>query len=284
MKMTGGQGAAAPDQTGKPKTDEPKPTCENSHGSLALMPIKSAKPASRAAPPPAAPRQRALEAIQQTVADCRLCPRLVAHREHEAAHPPKRFRGQTYWARPVPGWGVAGARLLIVGLAPAAHGGNRTGRIFTGDRSGDFLFEALHATGWANQPTSVARGDGLRLIDSYVAAAVRCAPPDNKPTPEEHRTCATYLLQELALLCDVRVVVALGKIAWDAYLKARREMGEPVPAPLPKFAHGAEAPLERGPVLLGTFHPSQQNTFTGRLTMPMLTAIFARARAIAQGR
>lgn len=224
-------------------------------------------------------RFKTLAAVQEAVAGCRLCPRLVAHREQEAAHPPKRFQGQTYWARPIPGWGAPDARMLIVGLAPAAHGGNRTGRIFTGDRSGDFLFEALHAEGFANQPTSVAPGDGLKLIDAYVAAAVRCAPPDNKPTPEEHRACRPYLEAELALLGKLRVVVALGKIAWDAYLKARRESGHAVPTPLPKFAHGAEVDLG-GITLLGTFHPSQQNTFTGRLTQPMMRAVFRRAREL----
>jgi len=198
-----------------------------------------------------------------------------------AAAPPRRYRGQTYWARPLPGFGDPAARVLLVGLAPAAHGGNRTGRMFTGDRSGDWLFRALHEAGFANQPTSVDATDGLRLNGAYITATARCAPPANKPTPEEMERCRPFLLEELRLLRDVRVVVALGKIGWDAYLRSRRDAGQPVPRPLPRFGHGAVARMPGdGIVLLGTFHPSQQNTFTGKLTRPMLRAIFVKARRL----
>jgi uracil-DNA glycosylase family 4 len=198
-----------------------------------------------------------------------------------AAHPPRRYRGERYWARPLTGFGDPRARVLIVGLAPAAHGGNRTGRIFTGDRSGDFLFEALHRAGFANQPTSCRRGDGLRLRDAYITAAVRCAPPDNRPTPAEFRRCAPYLDAELALLDRVRVVVALGRIGWKAYLDARRARGAPRPPRAPVFAHGARTRFADGVTLLASYHPSQQNTFTGKLTRAMLRAIFRRARRLA---
>ena len=213
---------------------------------------------------------------------CRLCPRLVRHREAAAGNPPKRYRGQTYWARPLPGFGDPGARVLVVGLAPAAHGGNRTGRIFTGDRSGDWLFRALFEAGFANRPVSTQPGDGLELRDAYITAAARCAPPANKPMPLELRRCQPFLLEELRLFRRLRVIVALGKIAWDAYLRARRESGQPVPRPLPGFGHGAAAVMPDGIVLLGSFHPSQQNTFTGKLTRPMLRAVFARARSLAE--
>ena len=204
-----------------------------------------------------------LGALALRIASCRVCPRLVKHREASAADPPRRYRGQEYWARPLPGFGDPGARVLIVGLAPAAHGGNRTGRMFTGDRSGDWLFRALYEAGLANQPTSVHAGDGLRLTGAYITAALRCAPPANKPLPVEMRRCQGYLLEELALLKDVRVVVALGKIGWDAYLRARRAAGLPLPRPLPRFGHAARAAMPDGMVLVGSFHPSQQNTFTG---------------------
>jgi len=213
---------------------------------------------------------------------CRLCPRLVRHREAAAGNPPKRYRGQTYWARPLPGFGDPRARVLVVGLAPAAHGGNRTGRMFTGDRSGDWLFRALFDAGLANRPVSTHPGDGLELRDAYITAAARCAPPANKPTPLELRRCQPFLLEELRLFRRLRVIVALGKIAWDAYLRARRESGQPVPRPLPRFGHGAAAVMPDGIVLLGSFHPSQQNTFTGKLTRPMLGAVFARARSLAR--
>jgi uracil-DNA glycosylase family 4 len=215
---------------------------------------------------------------------CRRCPRLVRHREAVAVAPPRRYRGETYWARPLPGFGDARARVLVMGLAPAAHGGNRTGRMFTGDRSADWLFRALHDAGFANQPTSVHRQDGLRLRDAYVTAALRCAPPDNKPSPAELARCQPFLLEELRRLERVAVVVALGRIGWDAYLRARRALGAAVPRPLPRFGHGAEAAMPDGIMLLGSFHPSQQNTFTGRLTRPMLDRVFTRARLLAAGR
>jgi uracil-DNA glycosylase len=221
-----------------------------------------------------------LGALGQRIVRCRLCPRLVEHRQAAADNPPKRYRGQLYWARPLPGFGDPRARLLVVGLAPAAHGGNRTGRIFTGDRSGEWLFRALYEAGFANKPTSLHPGDGLKLRGAYVAAAVRCAPPSNKPTPLEMERCRPYLLEELRLLRRVRAVVALGKIAWDTYLRARRETGRPVPRPLPSFGHGAVAAMPDGLILLGCFHPSQQNTFTGKLTRPMLDAVFAHAQRL----
>jgi uracil-DNA glycosylase len=204
----------------------------------------------------------------------------VAWREAVAAAPPARFAGEAYWARPVPGWGDAAARILVVGLAPAAHGGNRTGRIFTGDRSGDFLFASLYRTGFASQPTSTGPGDGLELRDVYVAAVVRSAPPGNRPTPMERDNCLPYLVRELQLLADVRVVVALGAFAWDGALRALASAGVEVPRPRPAFGHGREVGLGRC-TLLGTYHPSQQNAFTGVLTPKMLDAIWERARALA---
>jgi uracil-DNA glycosylase len=211
---------------------------------------------------------------------CRACPRLVAWREAAAAAPPARFRGEAYWARPVPGFGDPAARILLLGLAPAKDGGNRTGRVFTGDRSGDFLFGALHRAGLASQPTSTHRGDGLRLRDAYVAAAVRCAPPANRPLPDERDRCAPFLHRELELLASLRVIVALGAFAWEAGLRAIETRRAALPRPLPRFGHGAEATA--GPyALLGTYHPSQQNTFTGRLTPEMLDAVLVRARRLA---
>jgi uracil-DNA glycosylase family 4 len=218
-----------------------------------------------------------LGALALRIASCRVCPRLVKHREASAADPPRRYRGQEYWARPLPGFGDPGARVLIVGLAPAAHGGNRTGRMFTGDRSGDWLFRALYEAGLANQPTSVHAGDGLRLTGAYITAALRCAPPANKPLPVEMRRCQGYLLEELALLKDVRVVVALGKIGWDAYLRARRAAGLPLQRPLPRFGHAARSAMPDGMVLVGSFHRANQNTFTGKLTRPMLRHVFSLA-------
>ena len=214
-----------------------------------------------------------LSALNADVIDCRRCPRLVAWRERVAREKRAAFADQEYWGRPVPGFGDPRARLLVVGLAPAAHGGNRTGRIFTGDRSGDWLFAALWRAGFANQPTSLHRDDGLELTDCWISAPVKCAPPDNRPTPDERDRCAPYLAAEVRLL-PLRVVVALGGFAWDAAL---RHLG-PV-RPKPRFGHGAE--VEVGAVvLLGSYHVSQQNTFTGRLTEPMLDAVFARAAAI----
>ncbi|HVV91076.1 MAG TPA: uracil-DNA glycosylase [Solirubrobacterales bacterium] len=225
-------------------------------------------------------RAAGLAALAEEVHACRRCPRLVAWREAEAANPPKRYRGQDYWARPVSGFGDPAARILIVGLAPAAHGANRTGRMFTGDRSGDWLYAALHRAGLANQATAVSRDDGLRLRDAYIAAVVRCAPPANKPTPEERDNCLPYLERELELLDRVRVVVALGKFGWDGFLKAAATIGIPTPRPKPRFGHGAEAPLDDRLTLLGCFHPSQQNTFTGKLTVPMIDAVFTRAKEL----
>jgi len=225
-----------------------------------------------------------LAALARRITECRRCPRLVRHREAVAAEPPKRYRGQDYWARPLPGFGDPRARLLVVGLAPAAHGGNRTGRMFTGDRSGDWLFRALFEAGFANRPLSVHAHDGLELSDAYITAAARCAPPANKPTPVEMRRCQPFLLEELTLLRGVRVVVALGKIGWDAYLRARRAMEQPVPRPLPRFGHGVAVPMPDGITLVGCFHPSQQNTFTGRLTRQMLRSVFTQARRLAAQR
>jgi uracil-DNA glycosylase family 4 len=224
--------------------------------------------------------RRALAALAKEVHGCRLCPRLVEWREAQAANPPRRYRGEDYWARPVSGFGDPEARVAIVGLAPAAHGANRTGRMFTGDRSGDWLYASLHRTGFANQPESHQRGDGLELRDAYITATVRCAPPANKPTPEERDTCLPYLERELRLLARVRVIVALGAFGWDGFLRAARAIGEEVPRPRPKFGHGAEA--EVGPRrLLGCYHPSQQNTFTGTLTAPMTDEVFERASQLA---
>jgi uracil-DNA glycosylase family 4 len=220
-----------------------------------------------------------LERIRDDVVVCRLCPRLVEWREQVAREKVARFADEEYWGRPVPGWGDPDAGVLIVGLAPAAHGGNRTGRIFTGDRSGDFLFASLHRTGFANQPTSVSRDDGLQLNGVYVAAVNRCAPPANKPTPEERERCLPYLVREIAVLRDLRVIVALGAFAWDGALRTLAALGHAL-KPRPRFGHLAEASV--GPfTMLGCFHPSQQNTFTGKLTTPMLDAVFDRASELA---
>jgi uracil-DNA glycosylase family 4 len=221
-----------------------------------------------------------LEALEAQVVECRRCPRLVQWRELVARDKRAAFADEEYWGRPVPGFGDPEARVFVLGLAPAAHGGNRTGRVFTGDRSGDWLFASLHRTGFANQPTSVSRDDGLRLRDCWVTAAVRCAPPANRPTTTERDNCLPWTARELERLLDVRVIVCLGGFAWDAALRLRGAQGEPVPRPKPRFGHGAELPAERLP-LLGCFHPSQQNTFTGRLTEPMMDAVFVRARELA---
>jgi uracil-DNA glycosylase len=218
---------------------------------------------------------------------CRACPRLVAWREHVAVTRRRAFRDEPYWGRPVPAWGSERPGLMIVGLAPAAHGGNRTGRIFTGDRSGDFLFASLYRCGFAVQPTSVAAGDGQRLVDARMAAAVCCAPPDNKPEPAERDTCAPWLVAELRrVAADLRVIVCLGGFAWQATWPVLARLGFAVPRPRPAFGHGAEVRLTNpewpdGVLVIGCYHPSQQNTFTGRVTPAMLDAIFMRARAAA---
>jgi uracil-DNA glycosylase family 4 len=223
---------------------------------------------------------RSLGTLQAEIVRCRVCPRLVAWREEVARKKVRRYRDEEYWGKPIPGFGDPEARLVLVGLAPAAHGGNRTGRIFTGDRSGDWLYGALYAFGFANQPTSRHRDDGLALKDAYVTAAVRCAPPDNKPMREEMDACRSYLVRELALLRRVRVVVALGKIAFDSCLQVRRELGREVPRPLPRFGHGKTYRMPEGVTIIASFHPSQQNTQTGRLTRAMFHAVFRRARRI----
>ena len=224
-----------------------------------------------------------LGVLDAAVADCFACPRLIAWREEVAAIKRASFREQDYWGRPVPGFGPADAEIAILGLAPAAHGGNRTGRIFTGDRSGDVLFAALHRAGLANQPTSVAADDGLAVRHLRIFAAVRCAPPDNKPLPEERDTCAPWLHRELSLIRPtLRVVVALGAFAWQAWWPAMTAVyGIRPPVPRPKFGHGARVSLPGVPDLLGCFHVSQQNTFTGKLTPAMLDDVFARAKSMA---
>jgi uracil-DNA glycosylase family 4 len=231
-----------------------------------------------------------LASLAEEITSCTRCPRLVEWRERSAAEPPRRYQGQEYWARPLPGFGDPRAGIAIVGLAPAAHGGNRTGRIFTGDRSGDWLYAALFRAGLANQPESVGRDDGLRLRGAYVTAVNRCPPPQNRPTTEERDNCLPYLVRELGLLRSARVVVALGSYAWTGSLLALAELGAELPRPRPRFGHGAEAQLQtvegrrrRKWAMVGCFHPSQQNTFTGRLTEPMLDEVFARARGLASG-
>jgi uracil-DNA glycosylase family 4 len=229
-----------------------------------------------------------LAEVEALVSVCRACPRLVTWREDVARDKRASYAGEPYWGRPIHGWGDPQPRILVVGLAPAAHGGNRTGRIFTGDRSGDWLFAALHRAGLAATSTSVHAGDGQRLIGTRVVAAVRCAPPQNRPTPQERDTCAPWLHRELSLVqATTRVVVCLGGFGWDAALSAFRALGHEVPRPRPRFGHAAEARL--GPpaggsgepvTLLGCYHPSQQNTFTGRLTEPMLDAVLARAATL----
>ncbi|HEX4810164.1 MAG TPA: uracil-DNA glycosylase [Bryobacteraceae bacterium] len=222
-----------------------------------------------------------LRILEQQIIECRLCPRLVAHREEIGRIQRRAYRGQTYWSRPVPGFGDPAARLLVIGLAPGAHGANRTGRIFTGDRSGDFLYPALWQAGFANQPTSVDRNDGLLLHDAYITSPVRCVPPDNKPTLQEIRTCRPYLIRELALLPNIKVIVVLGGIALIAYLSVLQDAGH-ISARTPfRFAHGATYTTYPGaPIVLASYHPSQQNTSTKRLTAEMLAAIFRRARLL----
>jgi uracil-DNA glycosylase family 4 len=228
---------------------------------------------------PSSPNELATLATE--IHACHLCPRLVEWRKERAADPPRRFRGEEYWARPLDGVGDPAARVAIVGLAPAAHGANRTGRMFTGDRSGEWLYAALHRAGFANRAASEHRDDGLRLRDAYVTAVVRCAPPANRPTPEERDRCLPYLERELELLAECRTIVALGAFAWDGALRAIRALGGEVPKPRPRFGHGAETRAGRW-ALLGCYHPSQQNTFTGRLTEPMLDRVLEQARELAE--
>ncbi|MCL4292282.1 MAG: uracil-DNA glycosylase [Acidimicrobiia bacterium] len=221
-------------------------------------------------------RVRRFDDLDARVVACRMCPRLVEWRERVGREKRAAYRDEEYWARPVPGFGDPFARVLVVGLAPAAHGGNRTGRIFTGDRSGDWLFASLHRTGFANQPFSRSRDDGLRLDDMYVAAAVRCAPPDNKPTTAERDNCLPYLVEELDLLRELRVIVVLGGFAYATLARV-----VPLPRPRPRFGHGVEVPAAGGALtVICSYHPSQQNTFTGRLTEEMFDAVFRRAREL----
>lgn len=218
--------------------------------------------------------------LQRDIIGCTACPRLVVYRERVAREKRRQYRNDDYWGRPLPGFGDHRARLLIVGLAPAAHGGNRTGRMFTGDSSGLWLARALHGAGFANQPTSTHRNDGFALSGAYITAAARCAPPDNKPTPKEFGACRPFLIRELGLLRRVAVVVALGKIAFDAYLATRAQMGLATPKPRPAFAHQATYALPDGVTLIASYHPSRQNTQTGRLTRAMLSNVFRAARRI----
>ena len=218
-----------------------------------------------------------LEQLQETVIDCRRCPRLVAYRQQVAREKVRRYREETYWGKPLPGFGDPAAKLLIVGLAPAAHGGNRTGRMFTGDRSGDFLFRALHAAGFANQSESSHRDDNLRLRNCYITAAVRCAPPANKPTAEEFDACRPFLVREILLLQHVRVVLTLGRIGFDAFLKGWVEAERRLPPESPRFSHGAEVTLPGSVTLLASYHPSQRNTQTSLLTVAMFSRILRRA-------
>ena len=220
-----------------------------------------------------------VDELNARIIGCRKCPRLVGWREACAKKPPRRYIGEDYWAKPLAGVGDPRARVLIVGLAPAAHGGNRTGRMFTGDRSGDWLYGALYQAGFANQPNSDHRDDGLKLIDCYVTAAVHCAPPANKPNLVEFKRCRPYLIEELRLFSTARVVIVLGKIAFDSLLAAYRETGGSLSKPRPKFGHGASYQLANGVRLICSYHPSQQNTFTGKLTRAMFKSVFDQARA-----
>ena len=221
-------------------------------------------------------RLERLAQLEEEITSCRLCPRLVDWREKVAREKKAAHAGEEYWGRPIPGFGDPEARVVVLGLAPAAHGANRTGRFFTGDRSGDFLFGALHRTGFANTPISRRANDGLRLSGLWISAAVRCAPPKNRPTPTERDACLPYAARELGLLSDARVLVCLGAFAWDAALRLHAVR------PKPRFAHGAEHTPSSGTILLGCYHPSQQNTFTGVLTEPMLDAMLLRARELAE--
>lgn len=225
-------------------------------------------------------RPNVLARLQQEIIACQRCPRLVAYRERIAREKKRQYREWTYWGKPVPSFGDPKALVLIVGLAPAAHGANRTGRMFTGDKSGDFLYRTLYRFGFANQPTARHRDDSLRLSDLYITAVIRCAPPDNKPTREELANCHPYLLRELELLKNVRIMVALGRIAFDACLKAVEERGMSLPRPRPAFGHGRVYPLADGLTLIASYHPSRQNTQTGRLTQRMFDAVFRKVRRL----
>jgi uracil-DNA glycosylase len=248
-----------------------------SPATLRSTPDLSAKPAPQTASPKNSP-ESALQILAEEVTACRKCPRLVQYREQVAREKRRAFLDWTYWGKPIPGFGDPTAKLLILGLAPAAHGGNRTGRVFTGDRSADFLFAALYAAGFANQPTSIKRDDGLALRDCYIAAACRCAPPDNKPLPQEILNCRPYLERELEIL-QPRALLALGKIAWDAYLEVLKQRGAIASRAKYSFAHGAEAELPAPwPRLFGVYHPSQQNTQTGKLTPAMYAQVLRRLR------
>lgn len=225
------------------------------------------------------PPYSTLDELAAAIAACTRCPRLVAWRESVERNKPRRYANDIYWSKGVPSFGDPGARLLLVGLAPAAQGANRTGRMFTGDRSGDWVYRALHKAGFANQPTSAHINDGLELTDCYITAPCHCAPPDNKPLPEEFANCRPFLTAEMNLMPQIEVIVAFGKIGWDAVLKEEVLTGGRI-SPRPKFGHGAECRLPSGRTLLGSYHPSQQNTFTGKLTEPMFDAVFARANAL----
>ncbi|MEO8468513.1 MAG: uracil-DNA glycosylase [Chloroflexota bacterium] len=225
-------------------------------------------------------RDAALEVLRDEIIECRLCPRLVEWRERVAREKVARFKDETYWGRPAPGFGDPAARLLIIGLAPAAHGANRTGRVFTGDASGDFLWSALHSIGLADRGSSRRADDGLTLTGVRVVAAVRCAPPANKPTIDERDNCAPFLGREMALLDEIRVVLALGQFGWDAALRAFTAEGVDIPTPKPRFGHGAEVAVGAR-MLVGSYHPSQQNTFTGRLTVPMFRSVLEQAKELA---
>ncbi len=231
-------------------------------------------------PPPTASSPRLLAALAAEVSVCRRCPRLVEWREQVAREKRAAYAGEEYWGRPVPGFGDPAAWLAVVGLAPGAHGSNRTGRMFTGDRSGDMLYPALHRSGLATRPNSVSRADGLVLRGAWITAAVRCAPPGNRPTPTERDTCGTFLEREWALLPNLRVAVALGAFAFSAVLRLLRDRGETLPRPLPRFGHMREVPLRADLTVLASYHPSQQNTFTGKLTREMFDDVWRRARAL----
>ena len=226
---------------------------------------------------------RTLDILNNLIIECAACERLAAHRQMIADIKRRQFMNWTYWGRPVPGFGDQNARLYVLGLAPAAHGGNRTGRVFTGDRSGDWLFDALHRHGFASQASSTHRDDGLVLSDCYIGATVRCAPPGNKPAPVEFEQCRQFLQDELRLLKKTQVVVALGKIAFDHYLKTCKLNGLDIPSPVPRFGHGVSYRLPWGVLLLGSYHPSQQNTFTGKLTRQMFHSVFRKARIAIDG-